>query len=147
MVKPLRGFVSDRLSLEGRAWHVAIPLAVAGSVALLTVLLQPVFDATITQDIAVRGYVVTGLVAPSAFLAGFCFPFGMRLTGRVSLAATAWMWGVNGAFSVLGSVIAVGVSLWAGIHVSLLTAAALYAMLAGVAWQLERATRGGAAAP
>jgi hypothetical protein len=39
------------------------------------------------------------------------------------------MWGVNGAFSVLGSIVAVAISIFVGIHANLLGAAALYGVL------------------
>jgi hypothetical protein len=39
------------------------------------------------------------------------------------------MWGVNGACGVLGSITAVGVSIWLGIQSNLIAAALLYALL------------------
>jgi hypothetical protein len=62
-------------------------------------------------------------------LLGGCFPIGMRLVGRLSDSATAWMWGVNGACGVIASVVAVAVSMWVGIDTNLFVAAALYAVL------------------
>jgi len=40
------------------------------------------------------------------------------------------MWGVNGACGVMASILGVMGSMWLGIHVNLLIAAALYALLA-----------------
>ena len=40
------------------------------------------------------------------------------------------MWGVNGACGVLGSVLAVAVSMWVGINANLIAAAVIYAALA-----------------
>ncbi len=84
------------------------------------------------------------LVAPVSTLLGLCFPIGMRLVMRISPEAAPWMWGVNGACGVLGAVIAVGVSMWAGIGASLLVAAALYATVAlcGVLLQGAGASHG-----
>jgi len=137
----LGSLLSDRLSIDGRTWHVGIPIGIAASLAGLVVALQSVFDATLPLGLPVRCLVAAGLMAPTSLLAGFCFPFGMRLVDRVARDATAWMWGINGACSVLASILAVGISLWAGIHVSLLLAATLYLALAGVAWRIDRATR------
>jgi hypothetical protein len=139
----LGSLVSDRLRIERSRWHAGIPIGVAASLTALTVALQPVFDATLSLELSERVIVTIGLTAPSSFLAGFCFPFGMRMVSRVSEDATAWMWGINGACSVLASILAVGISLWAGIHTSLFLAAALYLTLAGVAWRLEGDTRPG----
>ena len=85
------------------------------------------------------------LIAPIATLAGFCFPVGMGLVEKLSTGATAWMWGVNGAVGVLASIAAVGISMWAGIHVNLLIAAGLYALLTVPGHALaRRALAGGA---
>jgi hypothetical protein len=40
------------------------------------------------------------------------------------------MWGVNGACGVMASILAVMSSIWLGIHVNLVAAALLYALLA-----------------
>ena len=78
-------------------------------------------------------------VAPLSVLLGFCFPLGLRLVQAISPRATAWMWGVNGACGVLASIIAVAVSIWAGIGTNLLVAAVVYALLALPARALARA--------
>ena len=41
----------------------------------------------------------------------------------------AWAWGVNGAFSVLASIVAVAISMWIGIDVNFWIAAAIYLAL------------------
>ena len=74
-------------------------------------------------------------------LLGFFFPTGLRLVNRLSPEATAWMWGVNGAFSVLGSIVAVAISIFVGIHANVLAAAALYGMLAFPLAVLRRESR------
>jgi hypothetical protein len=73
--------------------------------------------------------VVLAFTAPLSLLLGGCFPIGMRLVGRLSDSATAWMWGVNGACGVIASVVAVAVSMWIGIDTNLLAAAVLYGTL------------------
>jgi hypothetical protein len=112
---------------------------VTAGIAVLLQVMQPVIDATIGRALPLRCLVVVGLIAPVSFAAGFCFPIGIRLVGRHSDRVTAWMWGVNGACSVLASILAVAISLWAGIDTSLAAAGALYLGLAGVSRQLARA--------
>ena len=51
------------------------------------------------------------------------------------------MWGVNGACSVLGSIVAVAISIFVGIHANVLAAAALYGMLAFPLAVLRRESR------
>jgi hypothetical protein len=106
-----------------------LPLAIAAVIVTLTVLLQPVIDLTIGAGLAGRTAVVSAFVVPLALMLGTCFPIGLRLSGRYSAEITAWMWGVNGAAGVLASIVAVMISMWLGIDVSLWVAAALYASL------------------
>jgi hypothetical protein len=61
-------------------------------------------------------------------LLGLCFPIGVRLTADTP-AVVAWAWGVNGAFGVLASILAVALSIWVGIDANFWTAAALYLVL------------------
>ena len=51
----------------------------------------------------------------------------------------AWAWGVNGAFSVLASILAVALSIWVGIDANFWVAAALYLVLAAPLAALIRA--------
>jgi hypothetical protein len=110
--------------------HVMLPIVAAAAVLLLVILLPIVTSATIGHGIGIRSAVVVGLLAPVSALLGFFFPIGMRLVSRLSPDATAWMWGINGACSVLGSIVAVAISIFVGIRAGLLAAAVLYAALA-----------------
>jgi hypothetical protein len=138
-------FVSDRIPVERRpGWLIAVPLAAAAYLLLVVLTAQVIIDETILLSLLPRCCIVVGLTAPISFLLGFCFPFGMRLLGRIDERAKPWMWGVNGACSVLSSVIAVGVSIWAGIHTNLYLAMVLYAGLSipgVVLWRLGEAGR------
>lgn len=55
---------------------------------------------------------------PVGFVLGLGFPAGMRLGFRHSQHLTPWLWGINGAASVLGSVLSVVLSMFFGISVS-----------------------------
>jgi hypothetical protein len=122
-------FASDRFPLELHHWVLKLPLAIGAAVLALIYAIQPIMDATIQFGLPMRSFVVIACSAPISFLLGFCFPVGINLVGRLSPNATAWMWGVNGAASVLASIVAVAVSMWLGIHVNLLVAGLLYIML------------------
>ncbi len=131
--------VSDAAPIESHpAWIYVIVLAIASAILAVTVSLQSVIDATIQLSILPRCLIVVGLTFPVAFLLGFCFPIGMRLVGRLSGEALPWMWGINGAWGVFSSILAVGFSMWAGIHGSLYLAAACYAALVIPVRQLSR---------
>jgi uncharacterized membrane protein len=72
------------------------------------------------------------LVGPCGLLMGFCFPVGLRWMTRLNQQNNLpWMWAVNGAASVLGSFIAILVSMETSILDCLLAGAVCYA-LAGI---------------
>jgi hypothetical protein len=143
-------YLSDRLAPGPRAERL-LPLLAAGGLMLIVAILQPVTDATIAATLPVRSAVAVALLGPLSTLLGFFFPTGMRLVGAISPSTTAWMWGVNGACGVLGSIVAVAVSISMGIPANLLAAAALYGLLAFPLAILQRAAArqqpGRAAAP
>jgi hypothetical protein len=120
-------FVSDRVPVERHpGWLLAVPLAVAAALQVVVLTAQAIVDSSILLPLLPRCLIVVGLTMPVSFLLGFCFPFGMRLLGRVDDRAKPWMWGVNGACSVLSCILAVAISIWSGIHTNLYVAMALY---------------------
>jgi len=72
------------------------------------------------------------LGVPGIFM-GMPFPLGMRLALERSPGLAPWLWGINGAFSVGASVLAVALALAFGISAAFWLGAAAYvvAMLAG----------------
>ncbi len=120
--------LSERLPLL-RGSIVALSLAIAAVLIAVLFLVQPAIESTISFGLTARCLMVLAFTAPVSLLLGCCFPTGMRLLGKTSEALTPWMWGVNGACSVLASALAVGVSMWVGIDVSLALAAVLYLLL------------------
>jgi hypothetical protein len=118
--------LSDRLALSSRAAR-ALPLAAAAAILITAASVGAITAATIHLGLAARTAIVVAVLAPVATLLGFFFPLGLRLVASLSPAATPWMWGVNGACGVLGSIVAVGISMWIGIQVNLGVAALLYA--------------------
>jgi hypothetical protein len=136
----LGSFLSDRMPIDrSRMLMLGFPLAIAACLVAERALIQPLIDQTISYSLLARSSLVVATVAPVSVLLGLCFPIGMRLVQRLSEGAAPWMWGVNGACGVLGAVIAVGVSMWAGIGASLLVAAVLYASVGLYAYVLAGA--------
>ena len=109
---------------------VWLPLGIATTVLIATVLLQPAINLTVGWGLPGRTMVVATFVTPLAFALGCCFPVGMRLVHGHSDQLTAWMWGVNGACGVMASILAVMGSMWLGIHINLVAAGLMYALLA-----------------
>jgi hypothetical protein len=73
------------------------------------------------------------ILFPLGFLMGMAFPSGMKLASEHEPHLTPWLWGINGATSVCASVLAVVISLYAGISAAFWTGTTCYAV-AGIAF-------------
>jgi MFS family permease len=60
---------------------------------------------------AVRIAVAVALLFPAGLFMGMAFPLGMTLAADRARSLTAWFWGLNGAASVLASVLSVCIAL------------------------------------
>jgi hypothetical protein len=88
---------------------------------------------------SVRILVATAILFPLGLTMGTAFPLGLKLAAGQSEALTPWLWGINGATSVCGSVLAVVIALNAGISAAFWTGFAFYAMACGAfAWASRR---------
>jgi hypothetical protein len=124
----LGSLLSQRLPLSGRELVPWIPIAIAVAVVAVVLALPPVLAATVTSGLAVRTACVLACAAPLSMLLGICFPLGVRLL-EPAAGITPWVWGVNGAFSVLASIAGVAISMWIAIDANFWIAAAIYAGL------------------
>lgn len=134
--------LSDRISaIEKPRWLAILPASAAIVIAAATPVMQPVMSGTIAQGLFVRCAVTVIAVAPVSILLGAFFPIGMRLVRHLASDAEPWMWGVNGAFGVLASALAVVLSMSLGIRATLLSGACAYALLLIPCLALARAAR------
>ena len=85
----------------------------------------------------VRIAAAIALLFPAGLLMGMAFPLGMKLAaGRAEL--TAWFWGLNGAASVLASVVSVCIALTWSISAAFWTGWVCYVL---ALWSISRAAR------
>jgi len=66
------------------------------------------------------------LIAPLGFVMGRPFPLGIRIVHARVTRLVPWVWGVNGAASVLGSVVATVLAITYGFTWTLLVGLACY---------------------
>jgi len=78
----------------------------------------------------IRIAVGVGILFPLGFLMGMAFPLGMKVASAERPSLSPWLWGINGATSVCASVLAVVISLYAGISAAFWTGMACYAVAA-----------------
>lgn len=101
-------------------WSLILPLGTL----LATVTLGPIIATTLGLAAWMRVALSLALLLPLGFLMGFPFPYGMIRFGD---AGKPWFWAVNGATSVLGSVLGLALAIEFGFTLVLITGALFYA--------------------
>jgi hypothetical protein len=117
-------------------WVMLAGLWIAGLAVIYRLVLPAVLDAVLEQPLSLRILAVIVLTALLGIPMGIPFPSLLRLAGRVR-QRVALLWAVNGVFSVLGSVLAVVISMTWGFSWTLLLGALLYVALAGLSRTME----------
>jgi hypothetical protein len=82
------------------------------------------------------------VLAPVAFMMGMPFPLGLRLLDRSGsqwAELIPWVWGINGATSVLGSILAITIAINFGFRAALFAGLCAY----GIAFLTARSLAGG----
>jgi hypothetical protein len=91
----------------------------------------PRLNLAVALPLAGRVGLVGALVAPIGLLLGVYFPTGIERLKGVSPGLVPWAWGMNGMASVVAPILAVAVSMTAGISALFLAALPVY-LLAGL---------------
>jgi hypothetical protein len=104
-------------------WIWCLPLAL-GAFIIVSPYITSLFAGAST---AMRILVSALLLFPSGFFMGMAFPLGIRRARQAHDGApTAWYWGINGAFSVISSVLAVVVAVFWGVTMTLVVGFSAY---------------------
>lgn len=129
-------------------WGIAcmwkVLLVLVGALVLQDLLTALALQHAVGAATPVRLLLAVLLLAPPAFLMGFGFPLGMRRVGQNDDPRGAWLWAINGAASVVASVLAMVCSLELGIQVTLWTGALVYLATALIYRTLAREATAGA---
>ena len=126
-------FYSSRM----KPWLWLLPVALAAFIFASPSVTYQLTAASTPVRIAVSAL----LLFPSGFFMGMAFPLGISKAVSVNEGApTAWYWGVNGAFSVISSVLAVAVAVFWGVTVTLLVGLGAYILaliaLGDLKWEI-----------
>ncbi|MBI3449603.1 MAG: class I SAM-dependent methyltransferase [Acidobacteria bacterium] len=114
----------DRLRASARALLGGL----LGALALFGIVTPRVAAMFEPSSTPVRILLATGILFALGIFMGTAFPLGMKLAASTSESLTPWLWGVNGAASVLASVLAVVIALTWGISAAFWTGAGAYAI-------------------
>jgi predicted membrane-bound spermidine synthase len=113
---------------SGESTHILKRALLAAVIVVLAlaVITPPVFRACLGFALIFRIMIALALVAPLGFVLGMPFPLGLRLAMQRSSALGSWAWGVNGFFTVIGTVLALMLGMMIGFRMVLLLACACY---------------------
>jgi hypothetical protein len=118
-----------------------ISFALVG-IVLLTLVLEFVFSRMVGAPFLLCILLTIATLGPVGFLMGMPFPLGLRLLDRVGpqwAALIPWVWGINGACSVLGSILAITLAINFGFRVTMAAGLVIY----GIAWLTSHYLAGG----
>ncbi len=102
-------------------------LAIAAILVAYSFILGPLLDAIGLWPYGLRIVACLALLFPPAFLMGFPFPTGMGMLSRLGKEHFfLWAWGINGLFSVIGSVAVPLIAVLFGLKALIWVAAAAY---------------------
>lgn len=120
-------YLTQRFELESTAIRVGAPLfALVLLLALYNMALPGFIRATIHLGAPWRIGLAVVLLCPLGLLMGMPFPLGIKRLDAQSHELIPWMWGINGAFSVLGSVFTAVLSINYGFSITMWIGLAAY---------------------
>ena len=120
----LSGLGTRRWGASGLVRRVVVALALL--LLAYAVGLGPLFRGLIGLPIGVRIVIAAILVGAPGLLMGTLLPSGIRTANSIGPAIVPWAWGLNGAASVVGSILAIFLSLSFGFSISLAVGVAVY---------------------
>jgi predicted membrane-bound spermidine synthase len=117
---------------------------VIGGIAALgisyVVFLPPIVYSTIAEPFEVKAAISAAVLAPIGFLMGMPFPTGIRLLKAHRPEYIPWMWAINGAFSVLGAVLAIALGIMYGSSHAMILGILIYLIALGISFASKKKT-------
>jgi hypothetical protein len=121
--------------------QVAVRRVLAAIVVLAAAyvwLVPQVIEALLGEPIAARIAVTVVLLMPIGLLLGMPYPLGITVLRGFSEHLVPWAWGLNGALSVVASVLAIFIGSRIGFSMAFLTGVAAYAVGLGALSAVDR---------
>jgi predicted membrane-bound spermidine synthase len=133
-------YASGKLRVESIGKLKRALLSAVIVVLAVAVITPVVFRACLGSGLSLRIVIALLLVAPLGFVLGMPFPLGLRVAMQRSSALGAWAWGVNGFFTVIGTVLALMLGMMVGFRMVLLLACGCYLIGLLVITRISRGT-------
>jgi hypothetical protein len=107
-------------------------------IAILPYWLAALINVFASAALPIRAMVSLLAIIPAGVLMGFGFPTGMQIVNSIDSRPTPWFWALNGAAGVLGSGLAVAISIEFSISTTLWCGAIYYFLLGPIAVILSK---------
>ena len=132
--------LSARIAKNNMKNLVFIIGGIAGLGIFYFLFLPPIIYSTIAEPIEAKAAVSIAILAPIGFLMGMPLPTGMRLLKVHRPDYIPWMWAVNGAFSVLGAVLAIALGIMYGSSLAMILGILIYLVALGISFASKKKT-------
>lgn len=132
--------LSSRIAKNNMRNLVFVIGGIAGLGILYVLFLPPIIYSTIAESIEVKAAVSIAILAPIGFLMGMPLPTGMRLLKVHRPDYIPWMWAINGAFSVMGAVLAIALGIMYGSSLAMILGMLIYLIALGISFASKKKT-------
>jgi hypothetical protein len=118
--------LSNRWFHSPTPWAWAVPVGLAVLLGLFILYSPAMVEAWIGWPTTARIIMSIVILAPISLLLGVPFAYGIRLLNRFNPTIVPWAWAVNGSMTVIGSILAVILSMNLGFNAVMITAILIY---------------------
>src|SRR5919108_1688835 len=132
--------LSSRIARNNMKNLVFVIGGIAAIGILYAVFLPFIVYSTIAEPFEVKAAISAAVLAPIGFLMGMPFPTGIRLLKADRPEYIPWMWAINGAFSVLGAVLAIALGIMYGSSYALILGISIYLIALGISFASKKKT-------
>jgi hypothetical protein len=130
--------LSSRIARNNMKNLVFVIGGIAALGILYVVFLPPIVYSAIAESFEVKAAVSAAVLAPIGFLMGMPLPTGIRLLKAHRPEYIPWMWAINGAFSVLGAVLAIALGIMYGSSHALILGILIYLIALGISFASKK---------
>lgn len=135
----LGSIATEKIVSVPRPKSFLVPLILLLTLAIVYGFVAPMILANaVSLTTPIRAMIAVALLAPLSLGLGMPFVTGIRAAATRDDAPTAFLWGVNGAASVCGSVFGVVISVFFGIGAAFWTGVAAYVVATSAMWVISQ---------
>jgi hypothetical protein len=126
--------LSPRIARNNMKNLIFVIGGIAGLGIFYVIFLPSIIYTAIAQPFEIKASISIAILAPIGFMMGMPLPTGMRLLKVHRPDFIPWMWAINGAFSVLGAVLAIALGIIFGSSLAMMLGILVYLVALGISF-------------